>query len=530
MNKFLRVSVIAMAVCLLCSCSRIPDYSESSPNSNVSESGSSNDETNNYAESDVREFDIVKKNFIIKLNAEGGSHNGVVADDGSFDGKGYLKLREKGALKHIINVNTSQHYRIILAARSETGAAITLKISDKMCGVYYIPKYEASSDTEESTEEFKFEYYAVDHQYLTMGQNVVQFTVESGTAEIDYIVAESSDAVDSACYNAGSGFANPNVSLRTAGVMRFFSDIYGEQTITAQNVTFGTNTELTAVYKATGRYPAIRISELADAWENEDVTKAETGLAMKFGKDGGILSYVWHWYSPNIKHSVNTGAFNLEVAFDEQRPEDVALFDEDEMNAQINAGFLPGELVSLIKDTDKLAELLKPFSDADIPVLFQPIPDADSGLYWWGESSENYVLLWRFLFNRLCSYHKLKNLIWVWNGSSEDYFPGTRYVDIGGQRFYENSNSSFAGRFGEIYETLPTTKMLGITFCDVLPSIDYICRDNALWLFAAAGNGSYTVKSNGELSETFNKATTLHYFYNNRRTVAMDELPDFSDL
>lgn len=514
---------------MMCSCSRIPDYSESSGNSVSSESENSGGTGDRFAESDVREFDINKKEFITKLNAEGGSHNGTVAEDGEFDGKGYLKLREKGALKHIINVNTSQHYRIIIAARSETGAAITLKISDKVCGAYYIPKYQAAND-EDSESEFKFEYYAVDHQYLAAGQNVVQFTVESGTADIDYIVAESSDVVDNACYNAGSGFANPNVSLRTAGAMRYFSDIYGEQTLTAQNVTFGTNTELNAVYRATGRYPAIRISELADAFEDEDVTKSETELAVKFGKDGGLLSYVWHWYSPNIKHSVNIGAFDLTAAFEEQRPEDVALFDEDEMNAQINAGFLPGEMVSLINDADKLAEILKPLSDADIPVLFQPIPDADSGLYWWGESSENYVMLWRFLFNRMCSYHKLKNLIWVWNGSSEDYFPGTRYVDIGGQSFYENSNSSFAGRFGEIYETLPTTKMLGITFCDVLPSIDYMSRDNALWLFAAAGNGSYTVKPSGELSETFNKATSLHYFYNNRRTVTMDELPDFSTL
>lgn len=525
MNRLSRIICASLAACLLCSCSRIPDYSESPVSSAFSESDSSGSAEENFAESDVRTFDINKKDFITKLNAEGGSHTGAIAEDGEFDGRGYLKLRQNGILKHIVNVNTSQHYRIILAARSETGAAISLRVGDKVCGAYYIPKYQAAEDSED---EFKFEYYAVDHQYLTAGQNVIQFTVESGTAEIDYIVVESSDAVDSICYNAGSGFANTNSSLRTAGVMRYFSDIYGEQTLTAQNVTFGTNTELTAVYKATGRYPAIRISELADAWEDEEITKAETELALKFGKDGGILSYVWHWYSPNIKHSVNAGSFDISAAFEGQRSEEVALFDDDELNAQINGGFLSGELISLIEETDKLAEILKPFSDADIPVLFQPIPDPDASMYWWGDSSEDYVTLWRFLFDRLCTRHKLKNLIWVWNGSSEEYFPGERYVDIAGQSFYENSNASFAGRFYDVYSVIPTSKMLGITFCDVLPSIDYMSRDNALWLFAAAGNGSYTVNPGGELSETFNKATSLHYFYNNRRTVTMDELPDFS--
>lgn len=524
MNKLSRILCAVLAICMLCSCSRISDYSEIPDSSEVSESES---ETNNrFEESDVRVFNINKKDFITKLNAEGGSHSGTILEDGDFDGRGYLRLQQSQILKHILNVNTSQHYRIIIAARSETGSAISLKVSGKVCGAYYIPKYQADSNDSENV--FKFEYYAVDHQYLEAGQNVIQFTVESGTAEIDYIVCESSDMIDGACYNAGSGFANANSSLRTAEVMRYFSDIYGEQTITAQNVTFGTNIELNAVYKATGRYPAIRASELADADSDDETTKAETELALKFGNDGGILSYVWHWYSPNIKHSVNKGAFDISAAFEGQRPEEVALFDDDELNAQINGGFLSSELISLIDAADKMAEILKPFSDADIPVLFQPIPDPDAGMYWWGDSSEDYIALWRFLFDRLCTRHKLKNLIWVWNGSSEKYFPGERYVDIVGQSFYENSNASFAGRFYDVYSVIPTTKMLGITFCDVLPSIDYMCRDNALWLFAAAGSGEYTVKSSGELSESFNTVTSLHYFYNNRRTVTLDELPDFS--
>lgn len=521
LSKFSRIPIILIAIGLLCSCSRISDYSESSESSELAYSDNSDGYENIFDESEAREFDIIKKSYIVKLNAEGGTHSGEILEDGDHDGYGYVRLKTNGILKHIASVNTSQHYRIIIAARSEVGAAVSLQIGEKVCGAYYIPKTGEYDD-------YKFEYYAVDHQYLVSGQNVLQFTVSSGEAEIDYIVVENSDAVDDANYNAGTGLANSNSSLRTAGVMSYLSGIYGEQVLTAQNVSFGTNTELNAVYRATGRYPAIRASELADAEIGSDLTNSETELAAQFGADGGILSYTWHWYSPNEKRTVNSGAFDIDLAFDGERYDEVALYDEDVIAAHVNAGYMTDELVSLIADTDKIAEILKPLDEADIPVLFEPVPDPDSGLYWWGDSAESYIELWRFIFDRLCYHHKLKNLIWVWNGSSEDYYPGARYVDIVGQSFYENSNSSFAGRFSDLYSALPTEKMLGITFCDVLPSIDYMNRDNALWLFAAAGNGSYTVNSNGELSETFNKAFNLHYFYNHRLTVTMDELPDFS--
>lgn len=519
LSKFSRILCLITAIGLLCSCSRIPDYSESSDSSDFTASDNSESQTE-FSESDAREFDIIKREYIIKLNAEGGTHSGEILEDGNHDGYGYVKLRKSGILKHIASVNTSQHYRVIIAARSEIGASISLKISDKVCGTYYVPKAPEYED-------FKFEYYAVEHQYLAAGQNVLQFTVEDGEAEIDYIVVENSDAVDSGSYNAGTSPANSNSSLRTTGVMSYLSGIYGKQVLTAQNVTFGTNTELNAVYKATGRYPAIRASDLAYLGD-EDSAKSETELAAQFGTDGGILFYTWHWYSPNGKHTVNSGALDVGLAFEGERYDEVALYDSDVISAHVNAGYMTDELVALIEDTDKIAEFLKPFSEADIPVLFAPAPDPDSGLYWWGDSAKDYIELWRFVFDRLCYHHKLKNLIWVWNGSDEDYYPGARYVDIVGQSFFENSNSSFAGRFAGLYSALPTEKMLGITFCDVLPSIDYMNRDNALWLFAAAGNGSYTVNSNGELCETFNKAANLHYFYNHRLTVAMDELPDFS--
>jgi mannan endo-1,4-beta-mannosidase len=61
--------------------------------------------------------------------------------------------------------------------------------------------------------------------------------------------------------------------------------------------------------------------------------------------------------------------------------------------------------------------------------------------FWWGKKmGENgYKKLYQMLFDRLVNYHKINNLIWVFNGNEirgdymdpyEYYYPGHDYVDI----------------------------------------------------------------------------------------------------
>ena len=106
--------------------------------------------------------------------------------------------------------------------------------------------------------------------------------------------------------------------------------------------------------------------------------------------------------------------------------------------------------------------------------------------------------------------------------------PGDEYVDIIGQSFYEGSDASFAGRFGALSEITKSKKILTVSSCDTLPSVDYMFRDNALWLWTAAGSGEYTLHRSGALSEEFNSVQYVKYFYNCKDTVALDELPDFN--
>ena len=531
MKKYAKIlslfAALIMVVNLAGGCSRIPDSSDSESSDPYSSDNSSPEPVENRNESPVNEFMFNKQDFIAKLHAENGVFDGALSDDGEFDGTGYVKLRAEDTLTHILNANTAQHYRIILAARSTVGAAVTLEVGGTVCGAFYIP-----ARVPNDFNALSFEYSAIDSVYLTPGQNVMRFYVAEGSVDIDYIIAESGSAVSSEYYSVGSACINPSASIHTVNVMKYFSEVYGNSVLTAQNVSPASNAEIDAVYNATGRYPAIRSGEIAyalsDGDENKKLIEKELELALDWTKKGGLQAYTWHWYSPNYRRGTEIGDFNLDGVFENQRPDEIALMGDEELAAHIDNGYMRSEIASLLKDIDSMAEVLKRFDSENATVLFHPLPDGDSGLYWWGRDPETYQILWRIVFDRMCRYHKLKSLIWVWDGSNMDYYPGDGYVDIIGQSFYETSDASFAGRFSSISSLTVAHKMLSVSSCDVLPNINYMFRDNAIWLWTAAGSGDFTLNMNGALSESYNSVQYVKFLYNCKNSIALDELPDFN--
>lgn len=527
MRNFIKILSLLLVAAMLAGCSKIPDFVDSDT-SDISDSDGIISEKPAYIEGGLQNFDIMKQDFIARLNAENAVTDGAVVTPET--GEGYVKLRKDNELTQIVSVNTSQHYRVLLYARSSEGAVIKLTVAEQFCDVFYVP---ARTPTEGETE-LSFDYYAVDCLYLPAGQNILKFNVTDGSADIDYIVVESSDKVSGERYTVASACMNMQSSLYAVNVKRFFSEIYGSEVLTAQNVSPASNAEIEAVYKATGRYPAVRASEIGYALLDDDKNKAlaeeEAKLASEWSGRGGILSFTWHWYSPNYTRGLDLLSFNFDNAFENQRPEEVALMTDPEIEALVSNGYMTQELKSLLKDIDTMAQFLAQFEDDRTAILFHPLPDGDAGLYWYGKDNENYKILYRIVFDRLCKYHKLRSLIFVWDGSDMNYYPGDDYVDVIGQSFVEDTNSSFAGRFSSIASLTPSNKILAVSRCDVMPNLDAMFRDNSLWLWCAPMEGEFTLNISGALSESYNSVGTMKNFYNNKFTFALDELPDFSKI
>ncbi len=523
-----KIAAFAMlfATLSMCACSSIPDRSETFAQTEETSDVETTD--SRYEEIAPMEFDIRHSEVSIKLNAEGGVFEGSVYSDENADGMKYIIVENGQSFTHIADVPTPQHYRVTIAARSVSGASLKLTIGGLTVGNFYIP---AGGD--------EFSMYAVDNVYIEDGPRLVTMYAQGGSVSLDFVRIETSLAVSPSVYNVSSAPAAKNASIPAMGVMKYFSDIYGEKTITAQNVTPGTNAEIEAITLETGRSPAMRCGEIAlsllDSKEQTERAEKELELGREWGKNGGLVSYAWHWYSPDDSRAVKQSLtkFDLAKALEGLDVNLLAQADEKELEMLLENNLATTDATALIKDIDLISEKLKTLLDENIAVIWQPLPDSGMEDYWWNCDGESYKKLWRLIFLRMTNLHGLGGLIWVWNGSSADYYPGSDYVDIIGQSITEVTPQPFSGRFSALSELSEAAsgkiRALAVTSCIKLPKPDYMKRDNAMWLWCAIGSGDYIINTDGTLTEQYNDWQSLHDAYNSTLCVTLDELPELAE-
>jgi mannan endo-1,4-beta-mannosidase len=105
-------------------------------------------------------------------------------------------------------------------------------------------------------------------------------------------------------------------------------------------------------------------------------------------------------------------------------------------------------------NVDKLAAGLAGLRDAGAVVLFSPFNEMNGGWFWWGHgdhdyeswvSQEDFVNLWRHLFDYLADTKGLDNLLWLYCPTAQwstawkavdYYYPGDEYVDVVAMTYY----------------------------------------------------------------------------------------------
>ena len=366
--------------------------------------------------------------------------------------------------------------------------------------------------------------------YLKKGDNTVTLQCVSGTAYMDKVVIANGRTVTDGFYSMNTTPLNPKADTRTVKIMNYFGQIYGEKTLTGQQVTTGTNAEIAAIYGETGRLPAIRTGDLTFAQSRSpyyDGEMTDLALAEEWGEMGGLVSYGWTWYSPTeSSHYLSSVAnFDFSRAY---TTSDISLASAETLEKIYGEGGITRETFRLMQDMDEIAEALKTLMDSGVTVLFRPLADAGSGGYWWSDSTAAYLWLWRTMVKRFNEYHGLTNIIWVWSGESAAFYPGDDYVDIIGEDFYnlsgDSGNNSFMGTAYYNAGAVATA----LTDCMLLPDPDVLARDNAKWLWFTLGKGDVLIDENGELTQRYTNNTLLERAYNHESFVTLDELPDFT--
>ena len=223
----------------------------------------------------------------------------------------------------------------------------------------------------------------------------------------------------------------PNPSIEAQKLLSFLYEISGRHTLSGQHAAplLG-STPLARMHKQVGVYPAVFGQDFGfsspGSWDGINFRQRIVDEAIRRHHEGFIITLMWHAVPPTEEEPVE---FRLSIQGD---------LTEKEWQDLITPGTHIHECWK--SQVDVIAFFLKQLKYTDVPVLWRPYHEMNGGWFWWGhkKGEDGYKKLYRMLFKRLVHFHKLNNLLWVYNANEikegvhpyEVYYPGDDVVDI----------------------------------------------------------------------------------------------------
>lgn len=329
-----------------------------------------------------------------------------------------------------------------------------------------------------------------------------------------------------------------NASDNTKRLFEYLKSIYGKHVLSGQQYLQPAELEDAVYCRITGRLPAVRGYDLLDM--NKNLKRSQTERAIYWAKNSGcIITMCWHWYAPD---NINDAA-NCDWAFYYKTTEYDRKTSFDILKA---VEYGTAEYKFAISQIDKAASELKKLEAEGIPVLWRPLHEADGSWFWWGnrktdggESAEAYKKLWYIIFDRMENYHKLTNLIWVWNGQSRTMAVNPNTYDFCGEDIYSELPSDHSSQKARYLDVTSYTygKMAALSECGYMPDPENLKRDGVKWLWWLPWWGRFVYMMNEHWRPVFDKKglplhnpemfseEELKSYFDNDYCLTLDKLP-----
>ena len=276
--------------------------------------------------------------------------------------------------------------------------------------------------------------------------------------------------------------ANPNATASAKKLLNYLSETAGKAIITGQHTQTNPMEEIDYIRENTGKEPVLRGFELlayspninyegasqeclTEVYENQDTVESALDWATK---TNGIVTLSFHWFSPlggrdKSFYAKNT-EFDAERILMENTPERAAFY----------------------HDMDAIAEELRKFERADVPVLWRPFHEAEGDWFWWGAkgpviASKLYCMMYEYYTNVL----HLNNLIWVWNCPVKEAYPGDEYVDIVSVDVYLTSyeKTDYHKQYNQLIGATSTNKVAALAEVGYMPDAQILEETHVPWAY-----------------------------------------------
>lgn len=370
---------------------------------------------------------------------------------------------------------------------------------------------------------------------LNKGVNTIEFKAYWGYTMFDYLTIKPADKRLSEL-SPTRQLSTPNASDSAKRLYNYLCDQYGKHIISGQQEYCGSHNynlyadptnfikdneeEFDFLMEKTGKMCAIRGIDFLNYRSNAtwDDNAAERTVQW-VNEYKGIATVVWHWSVPSEKGSTDCN-FYVKSASENYTTFSISkALEEDTWEHEV-----------LMADIEEIAKQLKKLKDADVPILWRPLHEAEGAWFWWGaEGAEPCKKLYRLLYDQLTNVYGLDNLIWVWNSytyaTSPSWYPGDDVVDIVGYDKYNAVDglpnlSSISSTFYSLVQSTDCQKMVAMAENDSIPSLENLLNDKAAWLYFCPWYKNYL------MSEQNNPVENLKELYQSEYCITLDELPD----
>jgi len=314
---------------------------------------------------------------------------------------------------------------------------------------------------------------------------------------------------------------SPNASTEAKALLEMIYSISGKYTLTGQHNYPNTHSRNSKfAEKVIGSTTVVWSTDMGFAEDGDtdsylarpDIVKE----AIRQHQMGNIVTLCWHAVPPTADEPITFRPLP------DANPAKLESVQGQLTDEQFKDVLTPGTQLykKWIAQVDTVAFYLKQLRDARVPVLWRPYHEMNGSWFWWGNRIDGEFTtkaLYQALFNRLANYHKLNNLIWVWNVDRPHnpqmdfihYYPGNDYLDILSLDVY---GSDFKQEYYESLKKLSNGKPLAFGEVGNPPSEEVL---------AAQPDWCYWVIWAGMVRNTTNKQ--YQKFKDSKRTLFMDD-------
>lgn len=294
--------------------------------------------------------------------------------------------------------------------------------------------------------------------------------------------------------------------MESVCILNFLEETAGRKIITGQHTQTNPMEEIDYIREVTGAEPLLLGFELLSYSPNinyedsdEDCltevyeNRGTVETALDWAKNtNGIVTLTFHWFSPiggrdKSFYSKNTD-FDAEKILMENTPERDAFY----------------------RDMDVIAEQLRKFQEADVPVLWRPFHEAEGDWFWWGAkgpgvASKLYCMMFEYYTNVL----HLDNLLWVWNCPIKEAYPGDAYVDVISVDIYleKYEKTDYYKEYKNLVNQTSSNKVVALAEIGYLPDIALLEQSHVPWAYYMTWSKGFCI------GEQYNRKAALYNMY-----------------